>query len=316
MKVLVTTPWVNRYLDQFRDEFPQVEFIERETSEELPTAIGDAEVAFGWVDSELFQAAPNLRWIQSPSAGVEWMRRTPELVNSDVVVTNTRGAHAATIAEHTLGMLIFLARGFGSLYESQKQHEWQRPVRKRGVGLVGLTMGIVGLGNIGRAIAKRAAAFDMQIIAVDAHEVPQPESVSQLRLLDGLEALLSHSDVVVVTTPITPETRGMLSRERLALLKPSAFLLVVSRGGIVDEAALVEMLREGRLAGAGLDVAATEPLPPESELWDAPNVLITPHCSPSSTQTDANVAAIMRENLSHYLAGEPLINLVDKQLGY
>ncbi|RME54745.1 MAG: D-2-hydroxyacid dehydrogenase [Caldilineae bacterium] len=316
MKVLVTTPWVNRYLEHFQEEHPQVEFIQRETPEELQNAASDAEVAFGWVDSDLFKAAPKLRWIQSPSAGVEWMRRTPALLESDVVVTNTRGAHASTIAEHTLGMLIFLARGFDSLYESQKQHEWQRPVRKAGVGLVGLTMGIVGLGNIGRAIAKRAAAFEMQIIAVDAHPVPQPSFVSELRLMDGLEDLLRRSDVVVVTTPITPETRGMLSRERLALLKPSAFLLVVSRGGIVDETALAEMLHAGRLAGAGLDVAETEPLPSESPLWDAPNILITPHCSPSSQQTVINVARIMEENLRRYLAGEPLMNLVDKSLGY
>ena len=316
MKVLVTTPWVNRFLDQFQDEFPQVEFIRPETPEELRDAASDAEVAFGWVDSELFRAAPKLRWIQSPSAGVEWMRRTPDLLESDVVVTNTRGAHAATIAEHTLGMLIFLARGFASLYESQKRHEWQSPLHKQGVGLVGLHMGIVGLGNIGRAIAKRAAAFDMTISAVDAQPVARPDYVSDLHLLDGLDDLLERSNVVVVTTPITPQSRGMLGRDRLALLRPSAFLLVVSRGGIVDETALVDMLQTGRLAGAGLDVAQTEPLPPDSPLWDAPNILITPHCSPSSRQTTINVARIMEENLHRYLAGEPLVNLVDKQLGY
>jgi phosphoglycerate dehydrogenase-like enzyme len=316
MKLLVTTPWVNRYIDELRTEFPQVEFITTETPEDLVAAAADVEVAFGPVSGEVLSAARQLRWIQSASAGVEWMKRVPELAETDVIVTNTRGAHAATIAEHAMGMLIFLARGFSSLYEAQKQHVWQRPLEKPGVGLLGLTMGIIGLGNIGRAIAQRAHAFDMKLIAVDAHDVPRPDYIADFRLLDGLPELLRRSDVVAVATPITDETRGMLGPDQLALLQPSAFLLVLSRGGIVDEPTLAQMLREGRLAGAGLDVTTTEPLPPESELWEAPNILITPHCSPSSQQTRANVTAILKENLTRYLAGESLTNLVDKRLGY
>jgi phosphoglycerate dehydrogenase-like enzyme len=177
-------------------------------------------------------------------------------------------------------------------------------------------MGIIGLGNIGRAIAKLAHAFEMNVIAVDAHEVPRPDYVSELGLLDGMDGLLRRSDVVVVATPITAETRGMLGAEQLALLKPSAYLMVMSRGGIIDEAALARMLREGRLAGAGLDVTATEPLPPESELWDAPNIFITPHCSPASKQTGELVVKICRENLARYLSNEPLSHVVDKRLGY
>jgi phosphoglycerate dehydrogenase-like enzyme len=316
MKLLITTPWVNRYLGELRAEFPQVEFINHEDPAELAKAAADAEVAFGPVSSQLLAAAPKLRWIQSPSAGVEWMQQTPELAARNVTVTNTRGAHASTIAEHTLGMLVFLARRFEMLYQAQQQKSWLRRMEYPAVGLVGLTMGIIGLGNIGRAIAKRAHAFEMTIIAVDAHEVPQPDYVAELRLLDGLPDLLRRSDVVVVATPITPETRSMLGPGQLALLKPSAYLLVVSRGGIIDEPTLARMLREGRLAGAGLDVAATEPLPPENELWDAPNIFITPHCSPASLQTSANVTMVLKENLARYLAGKPLMNVVDKRLGY
>ncbi len=316
MKVLLTAEWVKHYVDDLKAEFSQLEFVEAETPEDLVKAAEDVEVAIGPMPREVFQAAKKLRWIQSASAGVEWMAKVPQLIDSDVIVTNTRGAHAATIAEHTLGMLVFLARGFDALYEAQKRHVWQRPLEKPGVGLVGLTMGIIGLGNIGRAIAERAHAFKMNVIAVDANPVPQPDYVSELRLLDGLEDLLRRSDVVVVTTPITTETRGMLGPARLRMMKPSAYLLVVSRGGIIDEPTLVEMLREGKLAGAGLDVTAIEPLPEDSELWDAPNIFITPHCSPSSVQTRANVAAIIRENLKRYLAGEELINQVDKKRGY
>jgi phosphoglycerate dehydrogenase-like enzyme len=177
-------------------------------------------------------------------------------------------------------------------------------------------MGIIGLGQIGRAIAKRAHAFEMNVIAVDAHPMPKPDYVAEVRLLDGLDDLMRRSDVVVVATPITPETRGMIGPAQLELMKPGSYLLVMSRGGIVDEPTVTAMLHDGRLAGAGFDVTAIEPLPEESELWSAPNVIITPHCSPSSEQTRANVVAIMKENLRRYLAGEPLNNVVDKKLGY
>jgi phosphoglycerate dehydrogenase-like enzyme len=156
----------------------------------------------------------------------------------------------------------------------------------------------------------------MKVIAVDAHELPKPDYVAELRLLDGLHDLLRRADVVAVATPITAGTRGLLGPEELALLKPGAYLLVMSRGGIVDEPTLVRLLRDGTLAGAGLDVTAVEPLPADSELWDAPNIIITPHSSPVSEQTHAAVTAILRRNLSHYLAGEPLENVVDKKLGY
>lgn len=317
MQVLITTPWVQNYLDEWQKEFPQVEFVGGATPEAVRAAAGEAEVAFGAVDEALFQAAKKLRWIQSGSAGVEWLGSAPSLRESDVLVTNTRGAHATTIAEHTFGMLVFIARRFDELYEAQKRHDW---IGAQGgsprVGLAGLTMGIIGLGQLGRAIAKRAHAFDMKVIAVDLHDVPQPDYVAELRRMDGLNDLMERSDVVVVATPITPETRGLIGPEQLRRMHPGAYLLVISRGGIIDEPTLIDMLRTGKLAGAALDVAAIEPLPADSDLWDCPNIFITPHNSPSSLQTRNNVMSIMKENLRRYLAGEPLTNLVDKKLGY
>ena len=232
------------------------------------------------------------------------------------MVTNTRGAHATTIAEHTIGMLIFLARRFDEIYEAQKRHEWIRGQGAPRVGLVGMTMGIIGLGQLGRAIAKRAHAFEMNIIAVDVNEVPKPDYVSEVGRLDGIADLMQRSDVVVVATPITEETRGMIGPDLLRMMKPSAYLLVISRGGIIHEPTLADMLRNGQLAGAGLDVTAVEPLPADNELWDCPNIIITPHNSPSSAQTHANVMSMMKDNLRRYLAGQPLTNLVDKKLGY
>jgi len=304
----MTDEWVVRYVDELRGEFPAVEFVHE--------ASADVGVVVGRVDDEVLAKVPNVKWVQALSAGVEWLRDAPALADTDIVVTNARGAHAATIAEHAFGMLVFLARRFDALYRAQQERIWLSPAPAGTVGLSGLTMGVIGLGHIGRAIAVRAHGFAMKVIAVDAHEVPKPEYVAESGRLDGLDDLLRRADVVAVATPITDRTRGMLGPRELALLKPSAYLLVMSRGGIVDEPAVARMLRDGTLAGAGLDVTAVEPLPADSELWDAPNIIITPHSSPVSEQTHAAVTAILRRNLSHYLAGEPLENVVDKELGY
>ncbi len=316
MKVLITAGWVDRFVDDFRHEFPRVEFVLADTAEEITAQAADAEAAFGPINSSQLQAAPNIRWIQASSAGVEWMPNVPELAERGITVCNTRGAHATTIAEHTMGMLVFLTRGFGPLHKAQQQHEWGVPEGTRLVGLVGLKMGIVGLGNIGRQIARRAAAFDMDVSAVDVNPMEKPDYVKDLQLMDGMPALLRDSDVVVVTVPITAQTRGMIGPDELALLKQDAFFIVISRGGIIDEPTLIRMLEEGKLAGAALDVAATEPLPADDPLWDAPNLFITPHSSPSSVQTTSNVRHIMRENLKRFLNGEPLQNTVGIERGY
>lgn len=316
MKILVTTRWEEKRLDALRSSFPQAEFVVADTPEEVAKAVVDVDAVLGWLSRDAFLAAKKLRWIQAHSAGVEFLARVPELVESDVIVTNTRGAHAATIAEHAFALLLFLTRGLRHLDAQQRERSWRRPAGVQFVGLSGLTLGVVGLGRIGSAIAKRGHSFDMKVVAVDADDVPRADYVSEFWLLDGLPELLRRSDVVAVAAPITPETRGMLGPDQLALMKPTAYLIVVSRGGIVDEHALVAALREGRLAGAGLDVASQEPLPPDSQLWDAPNLIITPHCSGSSRQTTEMVWSIIAENLSRFIAGQPLMNQVDKRRGY
>ena len=315
MKLLVTSPWFGQAMENLQATFPEVEFVIPDSPEAAAGLAADVEIIFGRPNRETFLAAKQARWIQSSSAGVEWMRDIPELRESDITITNTRGAHAATIAEHAMGMLVLLARGFPALLKNQAQKSWGAGEISM-VGLSGLTMGIIGMGQIGRAVAQRAHAFEMTIVAVDAHDVSRPDYISQFWLLDGLPELMKQADIVVVAVPITPETRGMLGPEQLRLMESSAFLLVLSRGGIIDEPTLIEMLNEGALAGAGLDVAATEPLPADDPLWDAPNIFITPHCSPRSVQTRNMVIGIMRDNLRRYLAGEALHNLVDKKLGY
>ena len=316
MKLLIAARWSQEQMEEAQKTFPQIQFTSADDQDDILREIVDAEIVFGGISREAFLAAKQLKWIQNPGAGVERLARISEIAESDVTITNTRGAHAATIAEHTFGLLISLTRQLPRLLQAQREHDWIRRIDVPQVGLTGLTLGVVGMGNIGRAIAKRGHAFDMNVIGVDVNEVPKPDFVDELRLLDGLDDLVQRSDVVAVATPHTPQTAGMLGPEQLRLMKPTAYLLVVSRGGIIDEDTLVQMLQEGQLAGAGLDVTAREPLPKDSSLWDAPNLLLTPHCSGRSSYTSAAGKAIFYENLRRYLAKEPLTNLVDLKRGF
>ena len=316
MKLLIAASWSQERLEDAQKTFPKVQFTAAANQDDILREIVDADAVFGAINREAFLAAKQLKWIQNTGAGVERLARIPEIAESDVTVTNTRGAHAATIAEHTFGFLLSLTRQLPELLQAQRKHNWARRIEGPQVGLTGLTLGVVGMGNIGRAIAKRGHAFDMNVIGVDANEVPKPDFVDELSLLDGLDDLMRRSDAVAVAAPITPETAGMLGPEQLRLMKPTAYLLVMSRGGIIDEATLVEMLNEGQLAGAGLDVMATEPLPEDSPLWDVPNLLLTPHCSGRSSYTSTAGQAIFYDNLRRYLAEESLTNLVDLKRGY
>jgi phosphoglycerate dehydrogenase-like enzyme len=316
VKVVIAGRADERDVQALRDTYPDAQFVVAPAhGAELLGAVADADALYiHTVEPDVFRAAKCLRWVQSQGAGVEWIWRVPDLAASCVTLTNTRGAHAQTIAEHAFGLLLSLTRCLPELRHAQAVHAWHKPSRP--VGLSGMTFGVVGLGNIGRQIAKRASAFDMRVIAVDANDVPKPKYVAHLARLDALETLLREADVVAVATPLTPQTRRMIGAAQLALMKPSAFLLVVSRGGIVDERALVAALTEGKIAGAGLDVAETEPLPADSPLWDAPNLLFTPHCSGASRQTTEGAWRVFAENVGRFVRGEPLENVVDKQRGY
>jgi phosphoglycerate dehydrogenase-like enzyme len=317
MKV-VLGPWpAQKPLAELRQAFPDVEIVEAPNRDAVPGLIADADAFFGAPTPEVVQAAKRLRWVQASSAGVEWLMAVPELIDSEVVVTNTRGAHAGTIGEHVFAMLLTFTRQMRFFQDMNAQHVWSRAEGEERVqGLAGKTMGIVGLGNIGRAIAVRAHAFEMRVLAVDAQPVEAPAHVEQVWRLDRLHEFLPLADVLVVSVPLTNETKRMIGPPELALLRPTAYLFVVSRGGILDEDALVAALDSGQLAGAGLDVSLREPLPSDSPLWGRDNLLITPHVSAHSQRTMDLMWSIVKENIGHFLRDEPLVNLVDKRLGY
>ncbi|MBD0320447.1 MAG: D-2-hydroxyacid dehydrogenase [Gemmatimonadetes bacterium] len=284
-------------------------------------AIAEAEVYLGYgIPPALFAAAgERLRWAHSGAAGVGGSLHAAMLA-SDVVLTNSAGVHAEPIADTVLATILYFARGLDFAVRLQAEHRWDRgpwesadaPVRE----LSQLTLGVHGLGGIGRAIARRGAALGMRVLATRRRPGDAPEGVELLTGGHALEGLLDASDVLVVTVPRTKETEGTIGAAELARLPAGATVMVISRGGVVDEDALVEALRAGRIRGAALDVFAREPLPAESPLWGLPNALLTPHISGASHLFWRRQTDLVTENLRRYLAGDPLLNTVDKHAGY
>jgi phosphoglycerate dehydrogenase-like enzyme len=303
---------------QVRERHPSVELVVVGSRDEVLDQIGDADAVFGSVNAMEFAAAEQVRWIQSGSAGVEWLWNVPALqARDDVVVTNMRSAHAATIADHCFAFLLYCTRGLPEFKQFQDREEWARgQVAHRLIALEGLTLGIVGFGNIGRAIGRRAVGFGMKVLAVDAHPGEPGDGAEEVWPLERLDAMCRSINALAISAPITPRTRGLIGAAQIQSMKPASYLMVMSRGNIVDETAAIEALKSGQLAGAGFDVTHVEPLPPGDPLWKAPNCIISPHNSAGSSLTQSLVWKIFEENLGRFERGEPLMNVVDKQLGY
>jgi phosphoglycerate dehydrogenase-like enzyme len=237
------------------------------------------------------------------------------VIESDVVVTNMAGIYASQGAEHAWALLLALARGLPHFVRAQERREWRgTPV----VELSGGTLGIIGLGGFGMEMARRAAGYDMTVLALDPVRTEPPEGVAELRrpTRETLLDLLARSDAVMIACPKTAETTHLIGAAELRAMKPTAFLVCVTRGGIIDEAALAAALRNGELAGAGLDVFEREPLPPDSPLWELENVIITTHLAGASQRRPQRTFEFFRENLRRYVSCEPLLNVVDKQRGF
>ena len=262
-------------------------------------------------------AGPRVRWVQGMSAGAGEHVAGADLDGDTLertAVTTSSGVHVRTLAEFTLLGLLYFAKHVPELLERQRAKEWpriRRPVRE----LSGQTMLILGLGEIGVETARVASAMGMRVLGVKRRP-GAVEHVDEVHGIDGLGGLVGQADAIVVTLPSTPATRGLLDAETLAAVKPGAVLVNVGRGAVVDEDALVERLRDGTLAGAALDVFATEPLPPENPLWELPNVLISPHVSALSERENERVVELFLANLERFLAGEPLVNRISADMPY
>jgi len=284
-----------------------------ENSEQAIARAADAQVVFAghWSD-DLWKAAPQLRWVQSGGAGVERFL-TPGFIASPILLTNAAGVYAIPIAEHVIALLLAFARGLHRTVRSQLAHQWEYPEVRE---LRGATLGIIGMGGIGTEVARRAKGLGMRVIAVRRRPERPREFADDLRGADALPWLLAESDYLALCTALTPNTRHLIGEAELRIMKPTAFLVNIGRGGLIDEPALASALQSGAIAGAGLDVFAHEPLPAHSPLWDMPNVIITPHDAGDSPHSHHRLMALFCENLRRYLAGEELLNLVDKREGY
>ena len=286
------------------------------TPEEALAAAPQVEAILGFIDPQVFAAAPKLRWVAAIASGVDHYL-FPALKQSDVILTSEKGLVGSHLADHAFALLLSLTRGVAQTVRYGNEawaHRMQ--FRRDNIELEGLTMGIVGLGGTGRAIARRAAAFGMRCQAVDRDEVTTTPEIAEVRPISAFDELLESSDVVAVCCPLTEETQDLFDDAAFARMKPTAYLVNVTRGGIVDGDALIRALESGQIAGAGLDVTPQEPLPPDHPLWDAPNLVITPHTAGASQlRAGRNLDRFCR-NLEHLRAGEPLEGVVDKALGF
>jgi phosphoglycerate dehydrogenase-like enzyme len=301
---------------RWQEEFPNLEFTLAQSESDQVAAAPGADAWLGRISRAAFLAAgPQLRWVHSTGVGIETLVKIPELVESDVIVTNVRGGHSNNVAEHAFALLLALTRNVPLFVQNGRARAYRKPATPL-VELSGGTMLIYGYGHIGRAVAQRARAFEMETIGVDLQPSNANGDGIAVVAAAELERVIGQADVVVITAPYTSASHHVFDATRLAQMRAGSYLVAVSRGGIVDEAALVEALQQGHLAGAALDVQEQEPLPADSPLWDAPNLLISPHCASSSRKTTARVWSITGDNVRRFVNGLPLTNVCDKRAGF
>ncbi|MCL5743294.1 MAG: D-2-hydroxyacid dehydrogenase [Acidobacteria bacterium] len=300
---------------QITSQGKNVELIVPKTADEMNRALSEVDVVFGALNAEMLARAKNLRWLQATEAGVDTLL-FPELIRSNVVVTNMARMFAPAISETAIAMLLSLTRGLVRYYVPQFQKRTWNAERNL-VEVDGMTAGIVGMGGIGQFVASKLhSAFNMKILATDAKPMAKPFFVDTLREPGWFMKMVPQVDILVGAAPATPQTANMFNEGVFRSMKKTAYFLGLSRGTLTDEAALAQALKEGWIAGAGLDVAKIEPLPATSPLWDCPNLIITCHTSGYAPQRRVRLMGLLAENVRRYSSGLPLLNVVDKERGY
>lgn len=315
LKVLVP-PTPPEQLSELRTAAPGVELVECRSEDEAEREVGDAVASYGFISPRVIRAGKKLRWVQQPSAGVEHLMEIPELVEGDMILTNMQRVYAPEIADQALGYLLAFTRDLGHFVRSQAGRRW--PSRRDGIvldELAGKTLLLIGLGGIGSEIARRAYGFGMRVIATDPKVQERPLFVEELHRPAAFHGLLPRADVVASAVPLTKVSRKMIGAKEFGMMKPGVIVINVSRGGVIDTGALVSALDSRKVAAAGLDVTDPEPLPKDHPLW-LRNVIITPHTAGQSPGGDRRRHEIFRENLRRFAAGEMLLNVVDKKVGY
>jgi len=306
--------------ERLQKTFPDFFFMQLQSYDRVPEEIADADAFIGWnLRPEQFQIAKNLRWIHSPAAAVHQLMY-PELMNSNVILTNSTSVHAPVVAEHAIAVLLAMAKRLPQSIHYQTRKIWAQELlwneypRPREVS--GATVLVLGLGGIGCEFAVRAKALGMKVLAIRENPAKGAGPADAVYGLEHLDELLPQADFVLLCTPVTPATTGIINQQRLQKMKHSAYLINVARGPLIDDVALVEAIQQQRIAGAALDVFVEEPLPADSPYWSLENVLITPHTAAVTEKLWDRHYDLIVENLNRLLAGKPLLNEVDKKRGY
>jgi phosphoglycerate dehydrogenase-like enzyme len=314
LKIVSTRTLPDPYTERIRSLSPGIEMHMGLSKEAFRREMADAHVMYGHFTREDFAVAKQIRWLQWSAAGVEEIM-FPELVNGPVVLTNMQRYFAPVISETAIGLMLALARGIPRYSVQTHNHEWR--VIEDLYEISGMTLGLVGLGGIGTATARRAHfGFDMKVLAIDPKPLPKPDFVAELHSIEYLPEMAARVDILMSAAPHTPISEGMINEPVFRRMKKSAYFINMSRGAVVDTPALVRALKEGWIAGAGLDATVKEPLPPDDELWTCPNIIITCHTSGNSPKVDGRQAELFAENVRRYVNGLPLLNVVDKIRGY
>jgi phosphoglycerate dehydrogenase-like enzyme len=315
LKVLIPNTPADQ-LAELKAAAPAAELVVCHNEQEALKNVEGAHASYGFITARLIRAGKDLRWVQQPSAGVEQLMEIPELVESNIILTNMQRVFGPPIADQALGYLLAFTRSLAHFVQVQPNQEWRS--RQPGVvldELLGKTLLVIGMGGIGSEIARRAAAFGMRVVATDPKVWEKPLFVAELHRPDAFHRLLPQADVVASAVPLTKESRGMIGEKEIGMMKAGVVLLNVSRGRVIDTDAMVRALQSKHVAAAGLDVTDPEPLPKGHLLWSQ-NVIITPHSAGQSPGTDRRRHELFRENLGRFARGEMLMNVVDKKVGY
>lgn len=309
-EVLVTIPVSQEQREYLESKGPGCHFYYKSVKETTDEEVQRANVIIGGMDTDRIRESKNLEWIQLRSAGADHFCQKGILAPG-TILTNATGAFGPEISEYMLGAVLLLYKNFHLYQKNQEKHLWRYAAEARAIQ--GSTTLVIGLGDIGGNFARKMHALGSRVIGVKRNAGPKPDYVDQLFTTEGLDEALPQADIVALSLPNTPETRHIIEARRLALMKPSAILINVGRGTSVDTDALCQALTAGRLGGCVLDVTEPEPLPEDHPLWDAPNVVITPHISGLSERKEIqeHIVRLAGENLERFLMGKPLINEVD-----
>ena len=298
------------HLGRLRREFPSVVFTVARTDEEVLPGLAHCDVFFGWSFREgWLQRAPHLKWVATPAAGVDVLE-ADELAPAKITVTRG-GFHGAIMSETLLAMMLHFARCLDACATLKAERRWSKEPLYPARLIAGATLVVVGAGSIGGHIARKASALGMRVLGLRRRPDLAPEGFDTVFPMDRLDEVLGHGDHIACVLPASEDTAGLIGQREFAAMKPSAFFYNLGRGNCVDEDALCAALREGRLAGAGLDVFQTEPLPPDSPLWGMGNVLISPHAGAIAPQYLDLAVDQFAGNLHRFLDGQPLAHIVN-----